>query len=778
MTTPARQLKGIITAAFVLCLALAGAQPAAAQENLVTNPGFEVDEDGDGLPDGWTFAWVTTRSGDTADMGRQEPDWGRDGEIAHGGEYSVRTGVTRAIDDGLWQQEGIELPDGVDIFRLSAWLKVEGADGGTAHVAVIYRDEEGGWLGADYNAILVNEDTDWQQFVALFRPAESAKYLRLRLWTNFNRRGPITAWYDDISIQPTDLEEMPPLMHADPSPMPEIPDADRRRGYVPFAANYLDVVMPAIVPAAEQLEPNLRIFAAPGEREPISFAVRALEDQRGMSAAIDRLSGEAGSLPAEAVHAGVVRNLVRKIHPRTDEMLTLPAFIEDMHPVDVAADTSRWFWFTVHVPEDAAPGRYSATITISSSGGEAELPVELEVLPIELMRPEGVAWGMYDYMHVTYSDAPDAIEEKFIDQRAHGMTSVGLCGAHGVETEMVDGRVVMHWTGDTNLERAMNAYVAAGFPEPIQWLIAGDISRFARQFGEIGSAEYAAAYRGVIQAVLERAEQEGWPEIIFQPVDEAFEHRDRFERMMVEMKILKEMGLPVEADGMNGHPEGLEEALPYMDYLNFHDGPFLRRGVYDGAAWEQFRARMERLGKTIWFYNVEISSHRPENARFSQGFHPWNTGARGVYTWSYRSVVDDPYGANPERRFVFMHRFPPMGDETGGPSIGFEALREGIDDYHYLYTWDRLCERALEDGTEEQKQTVRDSRAWITEKLAEIDYSKWAGWPTQGEWTGGSIVTEDGGKAVSGHLKVPGVWDFADYDEIRRRLAAWIEQLQ
>lgn len=778
MTTPARQLKGTITAAFVLCLALTGAQSAAAQDNLVTNPGFEIDEDGDGLPDGWTFAWVSTKSGDTPELGRQEPDWGVDREVVHSGDASVRIGVRRPVDDGLWQQEAIELPEGVRIFRLSAWIRIEGAEGGAAHVAVVYQDTERKWLGADYYAIMVDEDTDWQQFVALFRPAEGAKYLRLRLWTNFNRRGPVTAWYDDISIQPTDLEEMPPLTHIDPSPMPEVPDADRRRGYVPFAANYLDVVMPAIVPTAEQLEPNLRIFAAPGEREPISFAVRALEDQQGMSAAIDSFSGEAGSLPAEAVHAGVVRNLVRKIHPRTDEMLTLPAFIEDMHPVDVAADTSRWFWFTVHVPEDAAPGRYAATITISSSGGEAQLPVELEVLPIELMRPEGVAWGMYDYMHVTYSDAPDAIEEKFLDQRAHGMTSVGLCGVHGVETEMVGGRVVMHWTGDTNLERAMNAYVAAGFPEPVQWLIAGDISRFARQFGEVGSAEYAAAYRGVIEAVLERAEQEGWPEIIFQPVDEAFEHRDRFERMMVEMKILKEMGLPVEADGMNGHPEGLEEALPYMDYLNFHDGPFLRRGVYDAAAWEQFRGRMERLGKTIWFYNVEISSHRPENARFSQGFHPWNTGAKGVYTWSYRSVVDDPYGPNPERRFVFMHRFPPMRDETGGPSIGFEALREGIDDYHYLYTWDRLCERALEDGTEEQKQIVRASRAWITQKLAEIDYSKWAGWPTQGEWTGGSVVTEDGGKAVSGHLKVPGVWDFADYDEIRRRLAGWIEQLQ
>ncbi len=778
MLTTFRRFHRVLLTAIVIGGVVLTAVSTMAQQNRVNNPSFEINEDGDELPDGWRFSWERTRSTDTEGMDRQEPDWALDPAVAHSGDRSFRIGVDRAQDDGLLQQDDIEVPADVSVFRLSAWLKVEGADGGAAHVAVVYWDADHKWLGADYDAIMVDEDTDWRRFVALFQPPEGTTTLRLRLWTNFHRQGPITAWYDDIAIEPTDLEEMPPLKHIDPTPMPEVSDADRERGFVPFSANYLDVVMPEIVPTIEDLNPQPRIFAAPGEREPITFAVRALADQQDVSASIARFTGDAGELSEDATHAGVVRNLVRKIHPRTDDMLSLPAFIEDMHPVDVEADTSRWFWFTVQVPDDAAPGVYQATITVSSSGGEAQIPVQLEVLPIELMRPEGVAWGMYDYMHRTYSDAPDAIGEKFLDQRAHGMTSVGLCGPHGVDMEMVDGEVKMHWTGETNLERAMDAYVTAGFPEPIQWLIAGDISRFARQFGETGSDEYAAAYRGVIEEVLAKAEEEGWPEIIFQPVDEAFEHRPRFERMMVEMQILKDMGLPVEADGMNGHPEGLEDALPYIDYLNFHDGPFLQRGVYDADAWEQFRARMAELRKTIWFYNVEIASHRPENARFSQGFHLWNTGAEGAYTWSYRSVLDDPYAPNPERRFIFMHRFPPMGDETGGPSSGFEALREGIDDYYYLHTWDRLCRQALENGTDEQKELVRTSRAWIADRMAQIDYSQWMGWPTQGEWTGGTIVTDEGARAVAGHLKVPGVWDFEEYDNIRYHLAEWIERLQ
>lgn len=750
----------------------------ALGQNLVANPGFELDADGNGVPDGWSFAWERTRSGDGPELGRQEPDWGWDDRIVHGGARSVRVGAERAIDDGLWNQDGIALPVGVRIFRLSAWLRIANADGGAANVAAVYLAEDGTWLGADYEAIVASADTEWRRFVALLAPPEGARKLRLRLWTNFARRGPITAWYDDISVEPTDLPEAPALTHIDPTPMPPLSVADRGRGFVPFAANYLDVVMPATVPTAEQLAPTLSIFAAPGEREPISFAVRALSDQQGMTATITAFAGDRGALPEDALEPGVVRTMLRKLHPRTDDMVELPTFIEPMRPVDVPAGRSQWYWFTVYVPPDAAPGAYEATITVTGSGGEATIPVRLQVLPIELLRPAGIAWGMYDYHGRTFSDAPGALAAKFRDQAEHGMTSVGMCGNHGAEMAMEDGRVVAHWTGDTDLERGMAAYVAAGFSEPVQWLMGGDTSKFAQGFGAVGTPEYAAAYAGAIQAILARAQAEGWPEIIFQPQDEAFEHRARFEQMMEEMRILRSLGVPVEADGANGNPEGLEAALPLIDYINFHDGPFLRRGIYDAAAWEQFRARMAAEGKTIWYYNVEIACHRPENARFSQGFHLWNTGARGAFTWAYQSYLPDPYAVNADRKFLFMHRFPPMGDEAGGPAIGFEALREGIDDYRYLYTWERACERALAEGTAEQKRIAGEARAWMAARLAEIDYAQWRGWPTQGEWTGGVQVTDEGGKAIAGHLKVPGVWSFADYDAIRRRLADWIVALQ
>ena len=123
---------------------------------------------------------------------------------------------------------------------------------------------------------------------------------------------------------------------------------------------------------------------------------------------------------------------------------------------------------------------------MSAEGASAEIPVQLEVLTIELMQPPGISWGMYDYVR-TYSDAPDALKEKWRDQAEHGMTSVGLCGNLGAEMEMRGGQVVVAWTGETDLERAMAAYQAAGFTEPVQWLMGRDVSKFSAAQGAMAS---------------------------------------------------------------------------------------------------------------------------------------------------------------------------------------------------------------------------------------------------------------------------------------------------
>ncbi|MBM4051081.1 MAG: hypothetical protein FJ279_38780 [Planctomycetes bacterium] len=325
----------------------------------------------------------------------------------------------------------------------------------------------------------------------------------------------------------------------------------------------------------------------------------------------------------------------------------------------------------------------------------------------------------------------------------------------------------------------MDAYLRAGFPEPFHWLMGGDVGRAALKGTTLQSPEFEARYRAAIEAILAHAKSENWPPIVFQPVDEGFEHRDRFEEMVRCMAIMKKIpGVVVEADGMNGNPAGLEDVMHLIDVFNYHDGPHLKRTVYDGPAWEAFMDRLDREGKTMWFYNIDTTAYHPEIMRFGYGFHLIRCRAKGSFCWAYQWGGKDPYVDPPGRGFNFMFRFPPFGSETGGPSTGWEGTREGVDDYRYYATYQAAADRARKRGDAAALKLIVQTDAALKAALDKIEYSNWRKPGHQGEWTGGERITPDCRRAVVGQYKLPNGWTFDDYDRLRRLLAYAILALQ
>ncbi|MBM4078757.1 MAG: hypothetical protein FJ278_03590, partial [Planctomycetes bacterium] len=189
---------------------------------MLANSGFEVDSNNDGQPDGWDFAWEFTHSGDDPKVQKkQKPDYGLDEKVVHSGKRSVRIAVSRREDDGLYRQVVTRLVPGTKLYRLSAWVKTEGVANGDARVIAAYYGSAPGskapaekkWLAADYNAIRVSKDSDWQFLCSLLEPPPGTADIRIALWVNFNYAGPCKAWFDDLSLTATDLQEAPPLAH-------------------------------------------------------------------------------------------------------------------------------------------------------------------------------------------------------------------------------------------------------------------------------------------------------------------------------------------------------------------------------------------------------------------------------------------------------------------------------------------------------------------------------------------------------------------------------------
>ena len=776
----------------LICIALGTAGPvraaspssakAAAPGALaIRNPGFEIDENGDGLPDHWTFAWKTTHNSDARRAAEKtEPDWGWDRQVKHSGSASVRCGVARPVDDGVWSQDAIPLPPGVKYLKITAWLRAQGVNNGMGSVGVVFLGENDKWLEADYTAISALKDCDWTLHSGYAQVPKGAQTMRIRCWVNFNYKGAGTFWFDDLEAAPVDKIVKPNAQYVDLAPRPEPSGEETDRGYMLFTRSCLRLLFSNSKPRPEERLKDLTVRACPGEREPAVLAIHALRDLRGVKVSVSDLKGSSGAIPSKAIDTRSVRFLVRAGQSRWgmfhEAPLEVPLFLDQRERIEIGAGRTQPFWLTAHVPEDALPGTYHGAVTVEAEGAaSAQLPFVLEVYPFHLAEPRGIFFAMYERQR---SD-PEWIAESFADMHAHGMTGVGLYGDCGLSLAVQDGKPVIEWNGQSELERNMEAYARAGFPEPPVWLVGRDIPAFCGKIAPVGSQQYAEAFRQIVLQVNAHGREAGWPEIIYQPVDEPFEHADRLANAMCLLKALKAIpGVRTEEDGMNRRWSGFPpEAYGLTDIFVLHDGPTLNRGRVDMNEWRAFLPKAAADGKTIWFYNIDLTGWHPEPMRFMAGFGLWKSGATGVVEWSYMGPVKEDNPATPYGQpNALLYRLPKAPDESGGPTIGYEGFREGVDDYRYLLTLSQLVEKARKSGS--RKATLAEE-IWapVQAKMDQASFECCKGSAAQGDWTGPCDVLPDSGRSVSGDHKIENNWQFEDYDALRRQVAQGVVRL-
>ena len=761
---------------------MGGMAAAAGDANLLANPGFEQVAP-DGAPAGWRLSWQDTHSTDRQrGVKKQRPDFALDAREAHSGARSVRMGVRRPVDDAVLSfMTQIPARPAVKVYRASAWIKTQGLKETTARMIAVSLGPKGKWLGASYSLIVADKDHDWTRYVAFFKPERGTEGIRIRLWVNFEYAGTGTAWFDDVALEPTGLKETPPARYVDPSPMPPLTPDDRRRGYLPFVRNILETVYPTSVPRPGERLTELKLTGFPGEDEAASVCVRAVEHIAEMTLTASPMSGPGGRvIPAESVRVNPVECLIRQGQSRwglhADARMLKPVYVAETHKTSVAKDATRQLWITVSVPQGLPGGDYRGTITLATPKSSWSFPVVMKVYPFAIPEVEGIAFGMYGRLH----EDDEFVDYVFADMRRHGMTTVGLCCPLGATMEMADGKVSVNFDGKSALERAMRAYVKAGFPEPLVWLMGSDVIRWCRKRGPLESDAFAAAYRGVLEAILSKAKAARWPEIIFQPIDEPFEHAHRLATAKRCLQIMKTIpGLRTEEDGPNGNPRTLDELYGLSDVLVYHDGPWLdRRAPYDAAAWDRFLARAKADGKTIWFYNIDLTGYHPEAMRWGYGFGLWRGRGQGVIEWAYmfwhRPNLAKRAYTDPKTMFF---RYPRTAEHPGGPSIGWEGVREGVKDYKLLHLFRRRVAEAEASGDPRRREAARKAKAAVERQLARLSFDRLKARAGKGRWTEPWRTLDDGTLAVSGAFKMDNGWAFADYDATRRILADAIVEM-
>ena len=196
-----------------LMLSLLFCAIVAAQTNLVPNGDFELDENGDGIPDFWTFA------GASHVKQQLVRDVGRDGKGFSGKLICTEFGNGTPASHAMICQVGTISVQRGRWYRLSLWAKAEGIRAGLVRVALVNTRV---WSDVGLHDVFAPTG-NWQRYEFFFQATNDlpAKESRLQIW--FNSTG--TLWLDDV-----ELVEIPALS---PKRLPQIPT----EGVVNFLPN-------------------------------------------------------------------------------------------------------------------------------------------------------------------------------------------------------------------------------------------------------------------------------------------------------------------------------------------------------------------------------------------------------------------------------------------------------------------------------------------------------------------------------------------------------------
>lgn len=127
---------------------------------------------------------------------------------------------------------------------------------------------------------------------------------------------------------------------------------------------------------------------------------------------------------------------------------------------------------------------------------------------------------------------------------------------------------------------------------------------------------------------------------------------------------------------------------------------------------------------------------------------------------------------------ALLYRFPKAPGESGGPTIAYEAIREGIDDYRYLLTLSRFVDKARESSRPEVSRLAEQVRRCVQARLEAASFEGCKCRAVQGNWTGKCEMLPNGDRVVGGDHKIANNWQFDDYDALQARIADGIVRLR
>lgn len=461
-------------------------------------------------------------------------------------------------------------------------------------------------------------------------------------------------------------------------------------------------------PPPTQPTARLTVHAARDEYESAQLCVRSAAPLRQVRLGVGELRGAKGVLPAETVSwnpVGYVPVKWNTYHTPPGQLIRKAPFecpdpLLPAKPADLPANVTQPFWVTVHVPRDAEPGDYTGSVAVQWDGGQASVPVSLTVWPFALPREQHLAFtnwidpgalAKYSGVAVDSDAFYDVLAEYARACAAHhqnilwvGLDTIGI-------TEQGGGGLQFDFT---RFDRWVETVTASGCGRLIEikplgrWAKGWDSPEIALHGYTVTGADGTrrklsaeACLPHLLPALEAHLKQHGWLQrTVLHIADEpAVQHVASYREKSDWVHSLAPGIRRIDAIEAPEFGDSVEIWVPKLNHL------------YN---WLPHYQRAQARGAEMWFYTCcHPTASYPNrfldfpllSTRLLQWYN-WRYKLSGYLHWGLNFWVDDPLHSAGRANL-------PPGDcwivypGPDGPlsSIRWEALRDGFEDYEYLW---------------------------------------------------------------------------------------------
>jgi len=470
--------------------------------------------------------------------------------------------------------------------------------------------------------------------------------------------------------------------------------------YLVFQKNYLERVYPYTTAKPDEIVSAIRAEASRDEFKPITFSIRAQKNLGRVQVKVSELIGLQEMLVADSIRVGIVGQLTETVQKKKNgKILTYRWAPKIIRPgeVTIPGGHTQRYWLTLKVPSHVRPGEYKGIVSINPElSYQTDIPIIIRILPFCLTDTD-IQYGMmmtyefYELDHTQWSDDEKALIKRHgfeicKDLRDHGMTLL-YPHSHFYFTCNQNGQPILD-----SLVADLEAYRSLSFHGPFCWYL-GHLLQTAKIFhpGSILNYDEEVAgkrLRFLLKSYEKMAEGLNIPKnkLVVQTVDEP-DRQDRIEVGKSLNRIARDMGFKTLITRKWPDVDIICTSVPTSD---------------------KEAERMKEMGKTWWIYpNSALTTKNRAFTRYVFGFGAWQWGVDGVVPWTYQMTQ----GCNGNPFSVLdgdevMVTYPGLDGPI--PTPLWETIRDGINDYKYIFQLKKLIACGLQKGDRRAKEIERE----------------------------------------------------------------------